>query len=116
MLQQAQSEHKLVMLDFCGSDWCPDCILFDRQVLANQQFADYAGQRLMIVRVDFPRQSPQPDDLRQANAALHDFFKITVIPTFVVLNGSGNEIGRLTGYRSGGPDDFIKALQAVTHQ
>lgn len=43
-LSQAQSENKLVLLDFTGSDWCPWCIKFDQEVLSTSQFASYAGK------------------------------------------------------------------------
>jgi len=30
--QQAAQEHKYVLLDFTGSDWCPWCIKMDKEV------------------------------------------------------------------------------------
>ena len=59
-LKQAQSENKRVLLDFTGSDWCPWCIKFDRDVLSTDKFAAYAGQKLELVKVDFPRHPPLP--------------------------------------------------------
>ena len=110
-LKQAQSENKCVLIDFTGSDWCPWCIKFDQEVLSTGKFADYAGQKLELVKVDFLRHTPQPDDLKRANDALAAQFKVDGYPTYVLLNGDGKELGRQVGYREGGPDAFIAELE-----
>jgi len=109
-LSQAQSEDKLVLLDFTGSDWCPWCIKFDHDVLSTGQFAVYAQRKLVLVRLDFPRHSPQPDDLKQANGALAQQFAVDGYPTYVLLSAEGKELGRQVGYAEGGPAAFITEL------
>jgi len=109
-LKQAQSESRRVLLDFTGSDWCPWCIKFDHDVLSTEKFAAYAGQKLELVKVDFPRHTPLPDDQRHANDALAAQFNVDSYPTYVLLNSAGKELGRQSGYLSGGPDAFISEL------
>ena len=109
-LKQAQSENKLVLLDFTGSDWCPWCIKFDEEVLSTGKFAAYAGRKLELVKVDFPRHTPQTAELARANAALHQFFHVDGFPTYVLVDSSGKELGRQVGYQAGGPDAFIAEL------
>jgi thiol-disulfide isomerase/thioredoxin len=110
-LKQAQAENKRVLLDFTGSDWCPWCIKFDQDVLSTGKFAAYAGQKLELVKVDFPRHTPQSGDQRRANAALAAQFNVDGYPTYVLLNSAGKELGRQVGYRNGGPDAFIAELE-----
>lgn len=110
-LKQAQSENKLVLLDFTGSDWCPWCIKFDHDVLSTPKFAAYAGQKLELVKVDFPRHTLLPDEQRQANDALARQFNVDGYPTYVLLNSAGNEVGRQVGYLDGGPEAFIAELE-----
>jgi thioredoxin-related protein len=110
-LKQAQSENKLVLLDFTGSDWCPWCVKFDHDVLSTGKFNAYAGQKLELVKVDFPRHTAQPDEQRRANAALGQAFHVDGFPTYVLLNFSGKELGRQVGYQEGGPDAFIAELE-----
>ena len=43
-LAQAKQEHKLVMLDFTGSDWCGWCIKLNRDVFSKPEFAKYAKE------------------------------------------------------------------------
>jgi protein disulfide-isomerase len=109
-LNQARSANKRVLLDFTGSDWCPWCIKFDQEVLSTPKFAAYAGQKLELVKVDFPRRVQLPDVLRRDNEALAKQFNVNGYPTYVLLNAAGKELGRQTGYAPGGPDAFIAEL------
>ena len=110
-LKQAEAEGKLVLLDFTGSDWCPWCIKFDRDVLSTSKFAAYAGQKLELVKVDFPHHAPLPEEQRRANEALQKQFGVNGFPTYVLLNSAGKELGRQVGYKKGGPDAFIAELE-----
>ena len=114
-LKQAQSENKLVLLDFTGSDWCPWCIKFDHEVLSTDRFAAYAANKLELVKLDFPRSTPQSDDLKRANAILAKQFGVDGYPTYVLLNADGKELGRQVGYVGGGPDAFINELQTFAN-
>jgi protein disulfide-isomerase len=115
-LQQAQAEHKLVLIDFTGSDWCPWCIKFDQEVLTTDRFFGYAAKNLVLVKADFPRHTPQPENLIRANAALQKTFKVDGFPTYVLLKADGNELGRQIGYVAGGPDAFISELDGFSHR
>ncbi|MGA3267129.1 MAG: thioredoxin family protein [Verrucomicrobiota bacterium] len=110
-LNQARSENKLVLLDFTGSDWCPWCIKFDHDVLSTDQFASYAKAKLILVKVDFLRHTPQSSDVKQANDALARQFGVDGFPTYVLLNADGKELGRQDGYLGGGPNAFIAKLE-----
>jgi len=113
-LNQARSEKKMVLLDFTGSDWCPWCIKFDRDVLSTGQFAAYAKSKLVLVKVDFPRHSPQSKELKHANDGLSKRFGVDGFPTYVLLNQSGKELGRQVGYAEGGPNAFIAELESFS--
>ncbi|MBU6411393.1 MAG: thioredoxin family protein, partial [Verrucomicrobia bacterium] len=112
----AKSEHKMVLLDFTGSDWCPWCIKFDKEVLNTDQFADYAKAHLELVLVDFPHKKEQSADLKAANRALLKKYNVDGFPTFVVLNSDGKEIGRQAEYEPGGPKTFIAKLDTFGKQ
>lgn len=114
-LQQAKAEGKLVLLDFTGSDWCSWCMKFEADVLSTPKFAEYAGKKLQLVRLDFPHHTALPEDQRKANDALEKQFNIDGFPTFVLVNADGKELGRQSGYLNGGPDAFIAKLQRFGH-
>ena len=60
-LAKAKKEHKLLLLNFTGSDWCTWCKRIDAEVLDTQKFKDFADQKLVLVTVDFPKAEPQDD-------------------------------------------------------
>ena len=113
-MSQAQSDGKLVLLDFTGSDWCPWCIKFDHDVLSMPEFAAYASTRLELVRLDFPRRTPQDPALKQANQALAQKYNVDGYPTYVLLSADGRELGRQVGYLDGGPNAFISELEGFS--
>lgn len=108
---QAKAENKIVLMDFTGSDWCPWCIKFKKEVLDVKEFQDYAAKNVVQVELDFPNKKPQTDELKKANADLKTKYKISGFPTLVVLDQNGKEIGRQVGYEPGGPKAFIAKLE-----
>src|SRR5690242_722587 len=66
-IARAKSEHKVVLLDFTGSDWCPWCIKLKGEVFETPEFAAFAKENLVLVEVDFPHSKPQSAEQKQAN-------------------------------------------------
>jgi len=109
---QAQTEQKLVLLDFTGSDWCGWCIKLHKEVFSQPAFAEYADKNLVCVEVDFPRKKQLAASQKSANDALAKKYKIEGYPTIIVLNAQGKKVGEL-GYMEGGPKAFIAALEKL---
>src|SRR3954471_16135308 len=86
---QAKAENKLVLMDYTGSDWCGWCIKLDKEVFSTPEFAEYAKKNLVLVEVDFPNKKPQSAELKKANEALQEKYKIEGYPTVIVLNSEG---------------------------
>jgi len=109
---KAKAEKKVVMLDFTGSDWCGWCIKLHKEVFSKPDFAKYAKDNLVLVEVDFPQQKKQTEELKKANAALQEKYKIDGYPTIIVLDAEGRKLGE-TGYVEGGPKAFIAELEKL---
>jgi protein disulfide-isomerase len=109
---RARSEKKLLLIEFTGSDWCPPCVMLERQVFSQPEFKDYAAQHLVLLEVDFPRMKELSREQRAANAQLAEQFGIEGFPTIIILDSSGRKIGEL-GYMPGGPKPFIAALEEL---
>lgn len=109
---KAKAENKLVMMDFTGSDWCGWCIKLNKEVFSQPEFVAYAQKNLVPVEVDFPRRKQQSPELKKANQALQEKYKIEGYPTIIVLNGEGKKVGEL-GYMAGGPKAFIAELEKL---
>jgi thioredoxin-related protein len=106
-LNQASSDNKRVLMDFTGSDWCPWCIKLDKEVFSTSQFAGYANNNLELVRLDFPNNIPQSEDLKRANAELARRYNVNGYPTCILLDSSGKELGRQVGYMQGGLEAYL---------
>jgi len=70
---------------------------------------------LVLVEVDFPRAKKQSAELKKANQALQEKYKIEGYPTIIVLDSAGKKIGE-TGYVEGGPKAFIAELDKLKKQ
>jgi len=109
-LVQAKAEKKKVLLFFTGSDWCGWCMRLDKEILSTADFKAYARGELVLVKLDFPRSTPQSQQVKARNQKLSQQYKIKGYPTIIVLNNVGRAVGTL-GYQEGGPGPFIKALK-----
>lgn len=110
---QAKAEKKLVLLDFTGSDWCPPCKALHKNVLSKPEFEAYAKTNLVLVELDFPDRKPQSAELKKANKALLEKFKVDGYPTIIVLDAEGKEIYRNSSYNGATVNDFIAELEKL---
>jgi protein disulfide-isomerase len=111
--EEAKSNHKLLFLNFTGSDWCGWCIKFDKDVLSQPQFKNFAHDNLVLVELDFPRRKSQPTEEKKQNVHLAQQYEVLGFPTIVVLNSNGQKVWQFDGYFPGGPEAFIAQLQKL---
>ena len=116
-LQQAKATHKPVLAVFSGSDWCKPCIMLKQEVFDKPEFAQYAQDKLVLARFDFPRSrkhllpAAQTKLNEQAAAQLNNE---GTFPLVVLLSPEGKVLAK-TGYRAGGPaayDTYLTQLLA----
>ena len=53
--QKAHKEHKYILLNFSGSDWCGPCIRMKDEIFETTEFKNYADSNLVLINADFPR-------------------------------------------------------------
>jgi thioredoxin-related protein len=111
--EEAKATDKFLLLDFTGSDWCGWCKKFDKEILSQSQFKDYAQGNLVLLEVDFPRAKPQSAELRKQNQELAQQYQVEGFPTIVVLSGDGQKLWRYDGYFPDGPAAFIAQLEKL---
>jgi protein disulfide-isomerase len=107
----ATQQNKYILLDFTGSDWCPYCIQMDKEVFAKPAFSTFAGDKLILVKLDFPRKANQSAAEKSQNQELAKKYGVEGFPTYVLLDPSGKEVRRQVGYLEGGPEAFISWAQ-----
>lgn len=101
-----------VLINFSGSDWCIWCIKLMEEVFEKEEFVEYAEENLVLLNLDFPRESAQSKEVQAANQALAERFGIKGFPTVILLNSKEEIIGQ-TGYREGGPEAYVDHLKKM---
>ena len=109
---EAKAQNRALLILFTGSDWCPPCMMLDREVLKQPEFLAYAAKNLVLLEVDFPRVKMQSLEARAENLKLAGQYGINGFPTVVVLDSNGEPIGAL-GYQPGGPKPFVAAIEKL---
>lgn len=104
---QAKKEHKLILLDFTGSDWCGWCKKIDRDVFSTPKFKEFADKNLVLVTVDFPHNRPISDAVKAQNKSLSDKYSVDGFPTLIVIDADGKTVFQQVGYEEGGPEAFL---------
>jgi len=84
----------------------------DKEIFQQEQFKDYARKNLVLLRIDFPKSSKQPEKLAEQNRLLAEAHGIRGYPTVVFINPRGQKFGEAK-YMKGGPEVFIQALDQL---
>jgi len=111
--EEAKAGNKILLLNFTGSDWCGWCIKFDRDVLSQPQFKEFARNNLVLVELDFPRVKTQSAELQKQNRQLAQQYEVVGFPTIIALNSDGQKLWEYDGYFAGGPEAFIAELEKL---
>jgi thioredoxin-related protein len=114
--QSAQSEHKFILLNFSGSDWCGPCIRMRKEIFDTNVFEGFAKSHLVLVNADFPRLKKHalPTDIQQKNDQLADQYnKQGIFPLTVLLTSEGKVLKTWEGLPPASADEFTKQLQSI---
>ncbi|PWU10016.1 MAG: thioredoxin family protein [Verrucomicrobia bacterium] len=111
-LAQARAQHKKVLLNFTGSDWCGWCIKLKKEAFDQPAFKTFAEKNLVLVDVDFPRSKPQSEALKKQNNDLQTKYKVEGYPTLILLDSQGKLIRKSPGYLEGGAKGVIDWIES----
>ncbi len=112
--------HKPLFLFFTGSDWCGWCMKLQKEVFKTPEFEKWAKDNVILVELDFPKRTPQPDELKQQNAQLNNFFKVRGYPTVWITDVVMTSEGKIqfaprgsSGYVAGGPSAWLEGANKI---
>jgi len=115
--KQAAQEHKLIIVNFSGSDWCGPCIRLRKEILESSTFESYATEHLVLVRADFPRQKKNQlsKDQVKLNEALADKYNPDgKFPYTLVVDETGKVLKSWDGFPDETPEQFVKQIAEIT--
>ena len=113
----ATKEHKYILLNFSGSDWCGPCIRMHKEIFDNDAFQQFATQKLVMMNADFPRQKKNQlsKELQKQNAQLADKYNSKgSFPMTALLDANGNVLRSWEGLPKESPDEFLNELKDLT--
>jgi thioredoxin-related protein len=114
--QSAKTDHKLILLNFSGSDWCGPCIRMHKEIFENSTFTQYADQHLVLANADFPRLKKHElsKDLQKKNDQLADSYnKDGIFPLTLILTADGKVVKKWVGNPPLSPDEFTRQVKAT---
>ena len=99
-LAAAKEENKKIFVLTTGSDWCSWCKRLYSEVLSSRTFLDYAEDNLILVYLDYPNGSKQPESQKLYNEFIVKPLNISRgAPAAFILSPDGRLIGNISGYR-----------------
>jgi len=112
----AKKEHRHILLNFSGSDWCGPCILLRKEVFDDPAFSAFADTALVLVNADFPRMKKNqlPKEQQQQNDQLADLYNSQgKFPLTVLLDADGKVKKEWEGNPGIKPAEFSMRIKAV---
>lgn len=99
----AKQEEKLVFVDV-WTTWCGPCIVMQETVFPLPEVGEYFNARFVNYKLD-------AEDEDQNGPEISAQFEINVVPTYLILDSEGIELGRATGGCA--PDQFIDMIGRI---
>jgi len=115
---EAAKSHKLIIINFSGSDWCGPCIRLRKEILESATFENYAGDHLVLVRADFPRQKKNQLSKEQTklNEALADKYNADgKFPFTLLVDENGKILKEWDGFPNESPEKFVEEISFFEH-
>jgi thioredoxin-related protein len=111
---QAAKTHKLILINFSGSDWCGPCIRLRKEILESSNFEEYAADHLLLVRADFPRQKknqPGKEQIKLNEALAEKYNSEGKFPYTLLVDENGKVLKAWDGFPDETPDQFVTDIK-----
>jgi len=112
---EAAKTHKLILINFSGSDWCGPCIRERKEILETAVFENYSESHLILVRADFPRQKKNQLSKEQTklNEALADKYNPEgKFPFTLLVDEHGKVLKDWDGFPNVSPEKFVLEISS----
>jgi thioredoxin-related protein len=100
-----------VLLIFSGSDWCAPCIRFEKKILADALFQDFAKQNLVVLNADFPQRKAMAASLQKQNDSLAEKYNPNGLFPHLVLIYPQTGKNIILSYSKESSTEFISELR-----
>jgi len=111
----AVAQHKYILLNFSGSDWCIPCIKMKKTIFETDAFKNYTAGNLVWINADFPRSKKNltKADIKQNEQLAEQYNKNGAFPFTLLLDEKGKVVKTWDGFPNVSPEEFIKQLDTA---
>ncbi len=112
----ARKEHKYILLNFSGSDWCQPCIRTTKEILKSEHLLAFADTNLVLVNADFPRLKKNKLSKEQSGEnklVAEKYNNEGMYPLTLLLNAKGKILKKWVGYPRLSPEKFVEEIKSA---
>lgn len=109
-IETANKTNRDLLLLYTGSDWCPPCQKLESEVLARKEFLNEITEKYVLVKFDFPRNSPQDETIAEQNKVWAEKFGVDQFPTVILADKNAKPFA-IAGYEAGGFENYLGMLE-----
>ena len=111
-IKDGKAAEKDLLLLYTGSDWCPPCKKLEAEILSKDDFLNDIQTSYVLVKLDFPQNTPQEEKIKQRNQEWLKKYGIEGFPTIVLIDSKQRPYG-FTGYESSGVEDYLGIIEEL---
>ncbi len=108
----AAKSNKPVFLVFSGSDWCQQCIRFDKNILSDSVFQTFAGKHFTLYKADFPQRKKLEETIITQNEALAETYNPEGLFPRILLVSPDKKVINVFNYNQQTVEEFIAELNS----
>ena len=116
--KEAKAEHKLILLNFSGSDWCGPCVRLHDEIFESTTFKNFTENNLVLINADFPRlkKNELSKEQQKKNDKLADKYNPQgSFPYTVLLDAEGKVIRAWEGFPNTSAEEFTGQLKGLAN-
>jgi thioredoxin-related protein len=112
----ATENHKYILVNFSGSDWCGPCIRLKKEVFDSDVFGKLADGSLVLYNADFPRSKKNQlskETVHRNEELANKYNPLGKFPYTLLLTPEGKVIQSWEGYPQNNSRLFIDQIKSV---
>src|SRR5258705_291622 len=117
-IETAKENHKLILINFSGSDWCGPCMRMRSEIFENETFSKMADNCLVLVNADFPRNKKNqlsPSLVKQNEMLADKYNPNGSFPYTILINAQGKIIKAWDGLPKENAEQFSTEVKALNN-
>ena len=108
--EKAKTEKKVLLLLFTGSDWSEASKALENDTLKTESFKEFSDKRIILVKLDFPKNKELDSKTKSQNQALKKKFNPSGCPCSVFIDPkSEKQIGVIKGNKK----DYMELMKKI---